>query len=103
MRPEVGRPCPRDGRIGQSGTKDQGVRLASKVLLARSMAHPLRWYLPGTMFEVTTRTLQERYFLRPSSLCRALIIGVLARAQQMYPAVRIYAFTFLSNHYHLMC
>jgi hypothetical protein len=33
---------------------------------------------------------------------RELINGVIARAQALYPRVRIYAFTFLSNHYHML-
>ena len=53
-------------------------------------------------FEITTRTIQERYLLRPSSLGRELVIGVIARAQAHFPSVLIHAFVFLSNHYHLL-
>ncbi len=66
------------------------------------MGHPLRWYLPNMMFEITTRTIQERYLLRPSKLGRELIIGVIARAQVHFPSVLVHAFVFMSNHYHLL-
>jgi len=66
------------------------------------MGYPLRWFLPGMVFEVTTRTIHERYLLRPSPLSRDLIVGVLARAQARFPTVNVHAFVFLSNHYHLL-
>ncbi len=66
------------------------------------MAQPLRWYQPDVIYEATTRTIQERFLLRPSEESRALILGVIARAMLLYTTVRVYAFTFLSNHYHLL-
>jgi len=53
------------------------------------------------MVEVTCRTVQGRLLLRPSGKLRSLVIGVLGRAQRLYP-VEIHAFVFLSNHYHLL-
>lgn len=66
------------------------------------MARKLR-FIPegGTVVEVTCRTVQGRYLLRPSDALRSIIVGVLARAQGLYP-VEIHAFVFLSNHYHLL-
>ena len=55
----------------------------------------------GTLVEVTCRTVQGRFLLRPSSLLNEIILGILARAQRMYP-VGICAFSFVSNHYHLL-
>jgi len=66
------------------------------------MGHPLRWHQPETVYEITTRTIQERFLLRPSEEARDLTIGVIARAQLLYPSVQIYAFVFLSNHYHML-
>lgn len=66
------------------------------------MPHPLRWYQPDVIYEATTRTIQERFLLRPGRACRALILGVVGRAMLLYPTVKLYAFTFLSNHYHLL-
>ena len=56
----------------------------------------------GLIYEATTRTIQERFLLRPGRACRALILGVIGRAMLLYPTVKLYAFTFLSNHYHLL-
>ena len=55
----------------------------------------------GGLAEVTCRTVQGHYFMRPNQECRDIILGVLARAQRLYP-VRIHAFACLSNHYHLL-
>lgn len=66
------------------------------------MGHPLRWFLPGVIYETTIRTIQERFLLRPSAACREAVLGVLGRAQVLYPTVRLYAFVYLSNHAHLL-
>jgi len=55
----------------------------------------------GALVEVTCRTIQSRYLLRPSPELNEVIVGVLARAQR-YSPVRICAASFLSNHYHLL-
>ncbi len=51
--------------------------------------------------EVTCRTIQGRFLLKPSPLANDIIRGVLGRAQRKYP-VEIHAFAFMSNHYHLL-
>jgi hypothetical protein len=51
--------------------------------------------------EVTCRTLHGRLLLRPSPELDDLIAGVLGRAQRLYP-VEIMAYSFASNHYHLI-
>lgn len=60
-------------------------------------------YLPydHTLVEVTNRTIQGRYLLKPTKKIRAICLGVLGRAQRLYD-VEIHAFCFLSNHYHLL-
>ena len=55
----------------------------------------------GHVVEVSSRTLQGRYLMRPSAEVNELILGVLGRAQRLYP-VEIFAFVFLSNHFHLL-
>ena len=40
---------------------------------------------PGHMVEVTSRTIQGRYLLKPSPELRKIFIGVLAYAQQRHP------------------
>ena len=49
--------------------------------------------------EITARTAQEQYLLRPDPIVNSLIAGVLARASQRYGVV-LYGHAFLSNHFH---
>jgi REP element-mobilizing transposase RayT len=51
--------------------------------------------------EVSNRTIQGRFLLRPSPELNEVIIGVLGRAQRRF-GLRIFAFQFLSDHYHLL-
>src|SRR5262245_31582865 len=70
------------------------------MLLGESaMGHPLRWFFPGVVYEITTRVCQERFLLRPSPAIREIILGVIGRAQQLYD-VRLHGFNYLSNHGH---
>jgi len=68
----------------------------------RFMGHPLRWFHPGGVYETTIRTIQERFLLRPGPAARDIVLGVLGRAQWLYPGIRLYAFAYLSNHAHLL-
>jgi len=45
--------------------------------------------------------MQGRFLLKPTEELRSIIIGVLAKAQKLYP-VDLHSFVFLSNHYHLL-
>ncbi|WP_395857854.1 transposase [Cystobacter fuscus] len=52
---------------------------------------------------VTSRCFQGRLLLRPSEEVNEVVGGVLARAvQQSAGTVRLYAFAFASNHFHLL-
>ena len=66
------------------------------------MARRLR-FIPegGALVEVTCRTIQGRFLLRPSLELNSITIGVLGRAHRLY-RVEVHAFVFLSNHYHLL-
>jgi hypothetical protein len=55
----------------------------------------------GALVEVSNRTIQGRFLLRPSAELNEIIIGVLGRAQRRFD-LRIFAFQFLSDHYHLL-
>jgi len=55
----------------------------------------------GTLFEITNRTLQGRLLLVPSAELNDIILGVLGRAQRQYK-IRLCAYVFLSNHFHLL-
>lgn len=66
------------------------------------MPYPVRFVPPGgAVFELTSRTFQERFLLRPSDILNEIVVGVLGRAQRLYE-VQIYAAAFLSNHFHLL-
>ena len=65
------------------------------------MGRKLRFILPGSPVEVTNRTLQGRFLLRPSQPLETLALGVLGRAQRLYP-LDIHHFKLMSNHFHLI-
>lgn len=65
------------------------------------MPRRLRYVPPGSLVEVTCRTVQGRLLLRPSAILTELTLGVLARAARLYP-VEIHGYAFLSNHFHLL-
>jgi REP element-mobilizing transposase RayT len=65
------------------------------------MARRIRGCLAGHLVEITTRTLQGRFLLKPSPQANASIKGVLGRAQRR-TGMKICACVFLSNHYHLL-
>ena len=56
---------------------------------------------PSGLVEITSRTQHGRFLMCPSEKVNDLILGVLGRAQAMY-GVALYAFCFLSNHFHLL-
>jgi len=65
------------------------------------MATPPRRVLPGTLYLVTRRCSERRYFLRPSKVTDEVVLYVLAVAAQRY-GVLVHAFCVLSNHLHLV-
>lgn len=65
------------------------------------MARPLRYIPPGELVEVTNRTFQGRFLLLPTPKLRSLVLGALGRSQRRF-AMPIHAFTFASNHFHLL-
>jgi hypothetical protein len=66
------------------------------------MAKRLRW-LPweGSLVAVSWRAVQGRPLFRPSPELNEVVLGVLGRAQRLYP-VRICGVAVLSNHLHLL-
>jgi REP element-mobilizing transposase RayT len=66
------------------------------------MSRPLR-FIPeeGALVDVTCRTIQSRYLLRPDLVLADILLGVLGQAQRLHP-VEITAFFVASNHYHLL-
>lgn len=62
--------------------------------------HP-RFIPRVSLIEITMRIVGGRMLLRPDAELNAAILGILGRAQHLY-AVRIHAYTFMSNHVHLL-
>ena len=65
------------------------------------MGRRLRCLLADHLVEVTCRTIQGRFLLRPSSQVNLAIKGTLGRAQR-YTDLLVVCCVFLSNHYHLL-
>ena len=65
------------------------------------MSKPLRFIPPHSVVEITSRTIQSRLLLRPSPQVNDAILGVVGRALSLYN-VELFAFAFLSNHFHLL-
>lgn len=53
------------------------------------------------MVEVTYRTVQGRFLLRPGRALNEILLGVLARALALHPTVKLIGFVALSNHVHM--
>ncbi|WP_395817526.1 transposase [Archangium minus] len=67
------------------------------------MGWPLRMFQEEGLYFVTSRCFQGRLLLRPSVEVNEVVGGVLARAvQQSAGTIRLHAFTFASNHFHLL-
>ena len=65
------------------------------------MPRPIRVIRPNKLVEVTCRTVQGRFLLKPSLELNRRILGVIGRAQRQ-TGLSIHAITFASNHYHLL-
>ncbi|HKI86021.1 MAG TPA: hypothetical protein VKA53_04670, partial [Thermoanaerobaculia bacterium] len=65
------------------------------------MARRLRFIPEEGLVEITARTIQGRFLLLPGPGWRETFLGVLGRAQELYP-VRIHGYVCLSNHFHLL-
>jgi hypothetical protein len=57
--------------------------------------------MPGSLVEVTVRTLHGRLLLRPSARANDLILGVIGRAQRKYE-IEIHGLVVLGNHAHML-
>jgi REP element-mobilizing transposase RayT len=57
-------------------------------------------YEPNVVYEITVRTIQGRFLLRPSPEVNELIAGIIGRAQVWYPSVHVHLVVTLSNHVH---
>lgn len=65
------------------------------------MGRRLRFVPEGHLVEITCRTVQGRFLLKPSAGFEEIFVGILARAAERYP-VNVHAYVCMSNHYHLL-
>lgn len=65
------------------------------------MGRRLRFIPQGSLVEVTARTIQGRFLLKPGRHWTETFVGILARSRELYP-VKIHGFVCLSNHLHLL-
>jgi REP element-mobilizing transposase RayT len=65
------------------------------------MSRPLRFIPEHSLVEITTRTIQGRLLLTPSSELNDLVLGVIGKAQHTY-GMTIHAFVVVSNHAHFL-
>ncbi len=66
------------------------------------MGRRLRWVPEeGSLVDVTWGTVQGRHLFRPSPELNEVVLGVLGRAQRLYP-IRICGLAVLSSHVHLL-
>ena len=63
------------------------------------MGRTLRYIPPDSLVEVTAKTIQGRYLLRPGTEMNRRFIGVLARAKSLYE-VRVHSVSVLPSHWH---
>ncbi len=66
------------------------------------MARSPRWFLPRVVYEVTARTVEGKFLLRPDDRSREVVMGVIGRALSLSPDISVHAFIFLSNHFHIL-
>jgi len=65
------------------------------------MAQPLSIERPDWVYLITTRTSDSKLWLINNKRLEALILGALARYQEIYGVI-IYGFILMGNHYHLL-
>ncbi|MEM6731841.1 MAG: hypothetical protein AAF658_09805, partial [Myxococcota bacterium] len=63
--------------------------------------HHVRYYEKAGVYHVLSRVAGGMAMLVPTHELNRIIAGVLARALALYPEVRLFAFAFMSNHFHI--
>ncbi len=63
--------------------------------------HHARYHRADVPYHIVSRTFQGRLLLTPNHNFRRLAAGVIARAQRNNKSIKLYAYAFLGNHFHL--
>ena len=61
-----------------------------------------RYQLGSVPYHIISKTLRGHFYLVPKPLINQMIAGIVGRAQHNWPEIKLYAYGFLSNHFHLM-
>ena len=65
------------------------------------MPRRIRIQKKHAIYHVCNRTLQQRFFFRPSEEVNRIILACLARAATKHK-IRLFGFVFMSNHFHML-
>ena len=59
---------------------------------------------PYVFFEITSRTFQERFLLKPSRQLNSLLLGVIgfALSKPEFSSIHLHTFKFASDHFHIL-
>jgi REP element-mobilizing transposase RayT len=65
------------------------------------MGRRIRRQKKDRIYSVVNRTLHSKYFFAPTDEVNAIILGLLAKMADRY-GIEIFAFVFMSNHFHML-
>ena len=65
------------------------------------MGRRIRRQKKDRIYSVVNRTLHSKYFFAPDDEVNAIILGLLAKMADRYD-IEIFAFVFMSNHFHML-
>ena len=64
--------------------------------------HHVRSIESNCAYHIMSKTWGGLYLMAPKDRVREIIIGILAKAKEKYPMIKLYYAVFLSNHFHMM-
>ena len=62
--------------------------------------HHARYFEDDMAYHIISRTIGGMALLVPSEEVNRMVAGVLGHVQQTYPQIQVFAYAFLSNHFH---
>jgi REP element-mobilizing transposase RayT len=67
-----------------------------------ALKHTVRYLEKGTVYHICSQTLNNEFLLVPNDTIHEIVSGVLGWAQEKFPDVSLFAYVFMSNHFHMM-